>query len=596
MHRGKHARGAGRIVRPVALAVASGLALPLLGCASLGGLLEPRPSNAIVRPSAPADYDFLVARELEGDGDLAGATAAYTRAVVKDPDSPFLRRELAQVEARQGHYEKAVEQGEQALVLAPDDPETRRFLGTLYRVGKRVDDAERVLRGPDGEPIDEDSALLLYSLYLESERLPEALATGEWVVARDPSALRGYFAMAAAYEKMARYEDSERALRRALEEQPGSLAVYGALARSRRDRGDRDGEIAVYREALVAHPQHPGTLAALAEALIAAGRSDEAIRTLEDLERRQPRDSRATLRLGFLEYEAKRYDAAAARFESVLARNPEQHDVAFFLGLVRRRMGDETRAAEAFERVPPEHERWSEARTQLAAILEKRGDYAGALAEVDAARKQKPARELDVYAANLRAKTGDTRGAVEELEKLLAASPQDDDLMYQIGVVYGDAKRFDESLTWMQRALSQNPDNANALNYLGYTWADQGRNLDQAEQMIVRALELKPNDGFITDSLGWVYFMRARALQQDGRLAEGQAQLGRAIEKLELADELSGGDPVISEHLGDAYRMQGDSHRALERYRQALDQEPRPGEQPELRRKYDDLRRELGGP
>jgi len=97
MHRGKHARGAGRIVRPVALAVASGLALPLLGCASLGGLLEPRPSNAIVRPSAPADYDFLVARELEGDGDLAGATAAYTRAVVKDPDSPFLRRELAQV-------------------------------------------------------------------------------------------------------------------------------------------------------------------------------------------------------------------------------------------------------------------------------------------------------------------------------------------------------------------------------------------------------------------------------------------------------------------------------------------------------------------
>jgi tetratricopeptide (TPR) repeat protein len=245
--------------------------------------------------------------------------------------------------------------------------------------------------------------------------------------------------------------------------------------------------------------------------------------------------------------------------------------------------------------VPPDHERWVEARTQLAAIHEKRGDFAGALAEIDAARKQKPARELDVYAASLRAKTGDPQGAVAELEKLLAESPDDDDLMYQIGVIYGEAKRFDESLVWVQRALAKNPDNANALNYLGYTWADQGQNLDQAEQMIQRALELKPNDGFITDSLGWVYYMRARALTRDGRVQEGRLQLDRAIEKLELADELSGGDPVISEHLGDAYRLRGDERRALEHYRDAIDAEPRPGEQPDLRRKYDELRRALGG-
>lgn len=599
-HRGASAcrttRGGGGVgAGAVAAACAFGLALTTAGCATVGGLVAPRRSDAIVRPTAPADYDFLVARELEEEGDLPASAAAYTRAVVKDPGSAFLRLELAQVEARQGHYSQAVEQGEQALVLAPDDADTRRFLGTLYRVGKRVDDAERVLRGADGQPIDEDAALLLYSLYLEGERLPEALAVGEWVVAHDPNALRGHFAVAAAYEKMGRFEDSERALRDALVQQPGSLAVYGAMARSRRDRGDRDGEIAVYREALVAHPSHPGTLAAMAEALIAAGRTDEAIRTLEELERRQPRDARATLRLGFLEYEAKRYEAAAARFESVLAKSPEQHDVAYFLGLVRRRMNDDVRAAEAFERVPPDHERWVEARAQLAAIQEKRGDYAGALAEIEAARRQKPDRDLDIYAASLRAKTGDTRGAVAALEQLLEASPEDDELMYQIGVVLGDAKRYDESLVWMQRALSQNPDNANALNYLGYTWADQGRNLDQAEQMIVHALELKPNDGFITDSLGWVYFMRARALQQGGRHDEGRAELARAIEKLELADELSGGDPVISEHLGDAYRLQGDASRALHHYRQALDQEPRRGEQPELRRKYDELRQELGG-
>ena len=98
------------------------------------------------------------------------------------------------------------------------------------------------------------------------------------------------------------------------------------------------------------------------------------------------------------------------------------------------------------------------------------------------------------------------------------------------------------------------------LNYLGYSWVDMGMNLDQAKGMLNRAVELRPNDGFVVDSLGWVYF----------RLGEYQ----NAVEQLERAVELEPGDPVINEHLGDAYWRVGREREARFQWRRALSLEP----------------------
>jgi tetratricopeptide (TPR) repeat protein len=145
----------------------------------------------------------------------------------------------------------------------------------------------------------------------------------------------------------------------------------------------------------------------------------------------------------------------------------------------------------------------------------------------------------------------------------------------------------------MQRALARNPDNASALNYIGYTWAERGLRLDEAERMINRAIELRPEDGFIVDSLGWVYYMRARPLLQRGPSREATRYLERALAELERADRLTGGDPVISEHLGDTYLLLDQKQRALEHFEEALSLEPREGEQPHLLQKFEDLRKEL---
>jgi tetratricopeptide (TPR) repeat protein len=581
----------GRLLR--SLAVLGTSALLASGCAGLGPLRRPA-SERIERPDAPSDYDYLVGRELELDGRVEEALAAYERALAKDPGSALLHRKASELLARLGRADEAVAMAERAYALSPDDTEMRLFLGTLHRLRKDLPSAEKVLRKPDGTPLDSDAALLLYGLYADAGRSEDALATARWMVRADPEDLRSYFAVARAHERMEQHAEAERALRDALERHPGSLAVYAALARGRRQRGDRNGEIAIYREVLRLHPHHHSTLMALADAQIGLEDHVGARRTLEEIERRYPDDLRSTVRLGYLDLEQKRYDAATARFERALAQNPEQHEVSYLLGLVRRRAGSLDAAAASFEAVPPEHERWSDARLQIASIHERRGDPAAALAEAEAVRARMPSRQLDLYVASLRAKSGDLAGAVEFLQGLLEASPDDEELLYNLGVVYGEAGRSAEALGYMKQVLARKPSHAAALNYVGYSMAEQGVDLDEAERMIMQALTQRPDDGYITDSLGWVFYMRAKPLVEAGQIEQGRALAERAIRELERAAELTGGDPVVSEHLGDAYLLLEDRQRALQFYEEAIALEPRGAEQPRLREKLERLRREPG--
>ena len=566
--------------------------LAVAGCSALGGARRAQP-EVVVRPEAPADYDYLVGRQLELEGRLDESLAAYQRALDKDPGSAPLHRKVAEMLARAGRPDEAVPYAEQALARAPEDTDLRVFLGTLHRLRRDVEAAEAVLRRPDGTPIDTDAALLLYGLYADSGRDEDALRVARWMVRADPTNLRSYFALARAYEKLDRHADAEQALRRALVQHPESLAVYSALARGRRQRGDREGEIAIYREVLRFQPRHHATLVALADAYLGLERWDDARRTLEEIERAYPDDLRSIVRLGYLDLEQNDYEAAAARFEKALADNPEQHEVHYLLGLVQRRAGRLAEAQASFERVPPEHERWSDARLQIAALKERQEDYRGALAEAEAVRARAPSRQLDLYVASLRAKSGDFDGAVAFLQGLLDEQPGDEELLYNLGVVYGEAGQRDEALAYMRRVLAVNPDHPGALNYLGYSLAERGEQLDEAERMITRAIEQRPDDGYITDSLGWVYYMRAKQMLDAGRVEDGRALLERAIRELERAAQLTGGDPVISEHLGDAYLLLEDRVRALRFYEEAVHLDPRESEQPNLREKLEQLRREL---
>ena len=117
--------------------------------------------------------------------------------------------------------------------------------------------------------------------------------------------------------------------------------------------------------------------------------------------------------------------------------------------------------------------------------------------------------------------------------------PKSDEAHFQLGALHDENKNKEKSVASMKKAIELNPKNAAALNYLGYTWAEMGVQLDEAEELIQRALKIQPNDGFYIDSLGWVYYQKG--------------DYPKAVEQLERAVEITVDDPTIIEHLADAY-------------------------------------------
>ncbi|MFQ5484203.1 MAG: tetratricopeptide repeat protein, partial [Desulfobacterales bacterium] len=141
-------------------------------------------------------------------------------------------------------------------------------------------------------------------------------------------------------------------------------------------------------------------------------------------------------------------------------------------------------------------------------------------------------------------------------------------------VVYDKLDRKEDSMETMKKVIRVDPKNADALNYLGYSYADLGQNLDEAEKLIKEALKYKPDDGYVTDSLGWVYFKK------------GLFQ--KALKFLEKAIRLVPDDPVILEHLGDAYLKTGHRQKALQYYQQSLQKKKK--DKKDIEKKIQDLK------
>lgn len=146
-------------------------------------------------------------------------------------------------------------------------------------------------------------------------------------------------------------------------------------------------------------------------------------------------------------------------------------------------------------------------------------------------------------------------------------------LLYARGIALERSKEWARAEADFLQALKFEPDQPYVLNYLGYSWVEQGRNLQQAEMMIRKAVEARPNDGYIVDSLGWVLFRL-------GRPAE-------AVPHLERAVELRPEDPVINDHLGDTYWQVGRQREARFQWRAALSQDPEPELKATLHRKLE---------
>ena len=142
---------------------------------------------------------------------------------------------------------------------------------------------------------------------------------------------------------------------------------------------------------------------------------------------------------------------------------------------------------------------------------------------------------------------------------------------YYRGICEERSKQWPKAEADMKKALDLQPDQPHVLNYLGYSWIDQGTNLDEGMKMIKRAVDQRPDDGYIVDSLGWAYF-------RIGNYEE-------AVKNLERAIDLKPEDPTINDHLGDAYWRVGRTLEAKFQWAHARDLKPEPEDLPKIEAK-----------
>ena len=165
--------------------------------------------------------------------------------------------------------------------------------------------------------------------------------------------------------------------------------------------------------------------------------------------------------------------------------------------------------------------------------------------------------------------------AIAAYDRAVALMPHQDRsdwvVFYDRGIALERSHQWQAAEADFHHALELAPDQPFVLNYLGYAWADMGRNLDRARQMIQKAAERRPNDGAITDSLGWVAYR--------------QGDVGEAVRTLERAVELEPEDATINAHLGDAYWAAGRKIEARFQWQRALTFNPEPGDAAKLEAK-----------
>jgi tetratricopeptide (TPR) repeat protein len=230
---------------------------------------------------------------------------------------------------------------------------------------------------------------------------------------------------------------------------------------------------------------------------------------------------------------------------------------------------DDKRAAEQLRRVSPSDPLAAVATLHLAAFEGRLGETAKAEAVLeklaaDYPERSEPLTELgDIYS--------DARNypdAVAAYDRAIArlAHPQKQDwiLFYARGLANERVHDWPRAEADMKQALTLVPDQPFVLNFLGFSWTQQNRNLDQAKQMIQQALAQRPNDGASVDSLGWVLLR--------------QGDVRDAVHTLEKAAEMEPVDPAITGHLGDAYWQAGRHVEAEDQWRRALVLKPDPDE------------------
>jgi tetratricopeptide (TPR) repeat protein len=517
------------------------------------------PSAALELPENAA-FLFLSAQRERRAGRFDQSIMLLRRAIQLDPDSAYLKRELAGVFLQNKEEENALAVVEELLAEHPDDAAGWVLYGSIRQMrretAKAIQGFERAIRlNPDDEKI----YPVLAGLYLDAKDPQSAERVLKGMIERFPGAYEAHFMLGRVHLARGRTEAAVQALRRAAELDPEGVDPLFELLRIAQSQGRRKS-LEVQRlcqEILARDPDNSRALLALALYHRQDGGRAEAEAILRRLGGRSLTEFEVILQLVQGYVDPKRFDEALFLIQGLLLGAPESPDLHHLKGFSLFGLKKYGEALPEFRRVTPESRFHQDALVHTAIILQEQGQTDAAVATLaDALRRNPENLDLKFYTATIYEEAGRLEEAEGALRQALEKDPRNSRFLFRLGVILD--KRGDKaaSIEAMRRVLEVDPQNASALNYIGYTYAELGENLDEAEQLIRKALELKPDDGYITDSLGWVYHQKG--------------DFRRALHFLKKAAALVPDDPTILEHIGDTYLRLHDKAKAMTYYQRAL--------------------------
>lgn len=532
---------------------------------------SPAPAvTPVVAPRAEpsgAFGNYLAGRLAQSETDTATAADHLLEALRREPDQPEVLSRAFLAALLDGRQE--------ALRLArrlPDNQAAALLLVGADAVAGRWDRAETRVRAlPRTGPAGLLGPLLLAWTQQGRGQTDAAMATLRPHV--DSGRLRGVHALHLALiaDLAGRPRDAERAIRTALAESPEpSLRLLqlaaGLLARSGKEaeglrlleglgRGLGDVSLAAGTEAgrrallgaRIASPVEGIAEAqlALSAALRQQGAGEPALVLARLSLRLRPNFTPTLLLVSDHLAEERQYEAAHALLNPVPTTDPLGRLVSLRRAGLLDRMDRVEEAEAALRRLSAEAPESPLPAARLGDMLRARSRFADAATAYD-----------------------------EAVSRLGAPAAGDWPLFYARGISHERAGEWPKAEADFQQALGLSPEQPYVLNYLAYTWVEMGRNIPEARRMLERAVELRPNDGNIVDSLGWALF----------KLGD----VPGAIRWLERAVELEPRNSIINDHLGDAYWVAGRQREAQFQWRRALSLEPETAEVPKIEAKLRD--------
>jgi tetratricopeptide (TPR) repeat protein len=516
---------------------------------------------------------YLAARHAGAERDSAAAATYYLDVLKLDPRNPDLLSRAFLSVLTDGDIDEASKLGERLLAADHSDRIARLVIGVrelkLKHYGAARQNFSQSVRGP---VTDLTATLLSAWAQAGAGETRAAIDTMDKLSGPDWYGIFKDLHAGLILDLANNKKDAGKRYANAYKADPTALRTVEAYGRFLSRTANKDDALKVYQDFAKALPDHPiineemkeisagdklpsfvdSPQSGAAEALYGLGASigrrggeDLALIYLQLALYLQPAHPMALLSLGDLYEELKKPDLAIKAYErvpasSALARNAEIQMAVDLDALDRT---DE--AKKRLEHVIAEHPKDTEAIIELGNIQRGRNDFAAC---------------------------GDTyTKAIDTIPK-----PEKSNwvMFYFRGICFERSHQWPAAEADMKKALELYPDQPLVQNYLGYSWVDQGAHMDQGMDMIRKAVEQRPDDGYIVDSLGWAYF-------KTGNYDE-------AVKNLERAVELKPEDPTINDHLGDAYWRVGRTLEAHFQWSHAKDLKPEPEDLPKIEAKLKD--------